>query len=42
MTLASWLSGYPPLAERIAALDPSLVGKREFQQRGMVRASSSW
>ncbi len=38
MTLAGWLSGYPPLAERIATLDPSLAGKPRFSQRGPVRA----
>lgn len=38
MTLAKWLSGYPPLAERIAAIQPGLAPEPYFAHRGPVRA----
>jgi len=37
MTLARWLTGYPTLAERVAALDPSL-GSGPWGRRGVARA----
>jgi Zn-dependent protease with chaperone function len=37
MTLARWLSGYPPLCERVAAVDPSLASPAS-SFRGPVRA----
>ncbi len=38
MTLGRWLSGYPPLCERVAALDPGLVTAELRTGKGTVRA----
>lgn len=38
MTLAQWLSGYPPLAARIGALEPSLVADLPVSFRGPLSA----
>jgi len=38
MTLAKWLSGYPPLAERVAVVQPDLASEPFFAHRGAVRA----
>jgi len=40
MTLGRWLSTYPPLSDRVAALEPSLVAGERASVRGPVRALS--
>lgn len=38
MTLAKWLSGYPPLADRVAALHPALAEGAPLTAKGPIRA----
>ncbi|HEX6060399.1 MAG TPA: M48 family metallopeptidase [Gemmatimonadaceae bacterium] len=38
MTLGSWLSTHPPLAKRMAQLDPSLAGGAKLPPTGALRA----
>lgn len=38
MTLGKWLSGYPPLCDRVAALQPSLAEGQGSSIRGPLRA----
>jgi hypothetical protein len=40
MTIGRWLSGYPPLAERVALLDPALAPAMGTNRRGVARASA--
>jgi Zn-dependent protease with chaperone function len=40
MTLGKWLSTYPPLCDRVAALEPGLVAGQPALRRGPVRALS--
>lgn len=40
MTLGKWLSTYPPLSARVAALEPSLLAGEPASTRGPVRALS--
>ncbi|MDX1500885.1 MAG: M48 family metallopeptidase [Thermoanaerobaculia bacterium] len=39
MTLGKWLSGYPPLCERVAAIDPALKPPGWVAVRGPMRAA---
>lgn len=40
MTIGKWLSTHPPLSERIAALDPTLVKEKITMLKGRIRAIS--
>ncbi|HEY4230582.1 MAG TPA: M48 family metallopeptidase [Thermoanaerobaculia bacterium] len=39
MTLGKWLAGHPPLCDRVAALEPRLMGNLGGLTRGPVRAA---